>query len=842
MRRPVSGRSLSRYVPIVLLLLVLPLVGVLAGRWALFAPGAPAAEDVRMPGLSAPVLLRRDALGIPRIEAQAMPDLAQALGWVMAEDRYAQMASLRLLAQGRLAELAGEAALGLDVFLRSLDLDAMAQQQLAALPEDSRVYLEDFSAGVNAWLAAHAEDLPPTLRLAGHLPEPWTPLDSLRLQTLLAQALGFNLHEELAFLQAAARVGASRAAWLFPIYPDEPLDFAEAGKLEGLSLRVPAIEQLPEMAGWLGAGALAASNNWALRPERTAAGASLLANDTHLLLTQPSVWMAINLALPDQQVAGVALAGVPLVVAGTNQQVAWGLTMAMADTQDLFLERLVFQEGQWFYETPEGWERVQSREALFRVRGEAQPRQLTLQSTRHGPLLNEALRRPSRDPLQPEALRSEYGLALQTTLRETTTAFDAMRRMNWVPSLDDAIKLAGAFDAAALNVVLADAQHIAWVLSGRLPQRASGTGHFPSPGWSGEYDWQSTVDESMRPLQIDPPTGYLVTANHRTLKRDAQPWTISSSWYGPERHDRIVQRLLATPEHDLASTRDIQLDQTDPMVAKVQRRWRDETIARALHQAIDELPPAQGKAARSALEQLLSWDGRMAADSSAAALWGVFEHELTRALFLDELGPEESPAWQAFVRISSIRYSAAQDHLLGRPGSPFWDNRNTGVVESRFQIVAESLARSVQWLSDHWGEDPRDWQWGQLHQYHWRSGASRLLDAAAPWERWLGQWFLAPLDRGPWPAGGNRHTVNVAGYSVGQDFEVWNVPAMRMIVDFSLAEPLHLAIAGGQSDDPRSPHYADGIAPWREGLLQPVPLVSEAARAHYTHQRVLIPE
>lgn len=825
-----------------LLALVMVAAGVVYHR--LFAVQPAVWNDAVVPDLAKAVNIRRDNLGIPRIEAASEADLARAMGWVMAEDRLAQMVTLSLVAQGRLSEFAGEPGVGLDRLMRTLDLAGLAKQYEAKLSPESLQYLEHFSAGVNQYLSQHQGKLSPSLQVSDWEPEAWRPIDSLSIMLLFAHALSLNVGEELAFLSAAARVGPRKAAWLFPVYSDQGLPFDETERLMGLSLKEPLPESVSEdlesLSGLMRPlGQLAASNSWALRPELTRHGASLLANDTHLLLTQPCVWMVLSLITPDHQMAGVALPGVPLIIAGASPTLGWGVTMAMADTQDIFLERLAVEEGQWTYETPGGWEPVETRSVQIKVRGRGE-QTLEVQSTRHGPLLNTALQSASHDFIQPFPLRSEYGLSLASALSEPDQTFDAFMALNRAHSMDEALIAAKGIRAIAVNLTLADPQHIGWTLTGRFPLRKQGKGQFPAPGWSGDYDWEGYSDPESNPIEVDPDNAFYASANHRILDPFEQPFQISSSWYAPERYERLVQTIQSVDEHDLKTSLAMQNDRLDLFFTKVKARWQRKEIEESLSIMRGIMDPDDQRAAAAAYDLLMSWDGRMDANSSAAALWGMFEHQLMRSLFLDELGPEDSSAWKSFVRVSAMRYPALQDHLLGRVGSPFWDNISTPEGETRYHIVNQALAAAYRELEVRFG-DPGEWRWGELHRYQWISGMTQVSMQLDGWEGWFTGWLGKGFDRGPFEAGGDRNTLNVAGFSTGIDFDAWNIPAMRMIVDFSLEEPLHLVIAGGQSDDPRSPHYDDGIAVWLRPEIRRIPLSSAAVDEQFSQVYRLTP-
>lgn len=795
------------------------------------------AGRIALPGLAAPVTVRRDAYGVPLVEAASEADLAYAMGYVMAEDRLAQMMSYTLTAQGRLAEMAGPVAIDLDVYTRTLGLRRRSEAQWASVPTELKVLLQRFADGVNAYVDSHKERLPLEFRLSGYTPERWTPLNSLDIFTVLNLGLSLNAHEELAFLALAARVGAEKAAWLLPSYPDEPLAFDEAAKLKGVDLRSVVVETRElaavqaKMRQTLLPVGVAASNNWVVAPGRTRGGASILANDTHLLLEHPPVWMLMQVRAPGLQAAGVAMAGLPGIVAGTNGKLAWGMTMVMADSQDIYLEQLRQVNGRTEYRYRHGWRPVTAREEVIRVKG-AEPVRITVEETVHGPLLNRALRGRHVNELLPPRLQTgdRWGLAMAMALPpqdQSLVRFFSLAKAPSVAAAQTALREVGFIH---LNMVLADRDHIALQVTGAYPERAHGLGYFPSPGWTGDYDWTGYVPYARLPQRVDPAEGFIATANHRTTTPNDPH--LSASWYAPERFERIEELLRANAAQDTASTIAMHNDVVDVTVRRGQQVFQK--LATPLRQAIARLPAAEQSRAQRTLARLQAFDGQQAASSADAALWGLFLDRLTKDTFLDELGPESSEVWQAFQIANAVTYSAQQDHLYGRDDSPFWDDINTPVKEAKADILARALAGAWQVAEARLGKDPARWRWGELHTYHWRTGSTKLrpfLPSAL--ERWAVGQLGEFTDRGPYPAPGSPNTVNVAGYTVGENFDVWNVPAMRMIVNFAEPEPLQILITGGQSGNPGSPHFTDGIDLFLSGRNRVMPLAPETAHAHF---------
>lgn len=781
--------------------------------------------EVVLAGPSNTIVIRRDDYGVPFVEANDINDLTFGVGYASAEDRLAQMVSMSLLAQGRLAEMAGDVALDMDVYMRTLGIPQLIKERFEQLSPELKGYLHSYTAGVNAYIDTHKKRLPLEMKLTGYQPEPWQAENFIGLFAILNLGVGFNLHEELAFLQFAEKLGADKAAYLAPIYPDESIDFAEANKLSGLpefsAQLKPVLDQFTatslKFKRLTGQG-LAASNNWAVHASKTKNGASLVANDTHLLLSQPSTWMLMGMKSPEYAGVGVSLPGIPALVAGYNGHIAWGETMVMADSQDVFLEKLRTNEaGKTEYLYQDKWYPVSEREETFKVQG-GKDVTLTIQSTRHGPLLNGALKGPSKHAIIPMEVSSEYGLALSTTAQFPDNTMDAFFQLGQAKTIQQAEQTINDIRFIHLNIIAGDKDNILWQVTGNYPNRKAGTGHFPSPGWTGEYDWQGYWGGENSPRLLNPAKGYVNTANDRTVEAGHRP-VLTSSWYYPERGERSAQMINEHDEHDASTMVAMQADRHDILVAKVQKLWQSVEWQSMIQTAISELPEQQQTYAQRALDSIMQFNGDMDEDSFDATIWGAFEYLLTRAIFLDELGPEDGDLWGLFTDMNMRAYSGYQDHLLGRKTPegtwpPFWNNINTAEVESPGQIIADVLSQVWPYLQAEMGKEESQWQWGKLVHYYWQSDSTHMAKHMSGVKKFAVNRLAGYTDRGPYPAGGNRNTLNVAGFDLGSNYNVWNIPAMRMVVDFSQDEPLQLVIAGGQSANPASKHYDDGIQLW----------------------------
>lgn len=823
---------------IALVILALGLAGYGGLRLAFRCSVDPPTGAITLPGITGTVVIRRDALGIPLIEAANEPDLYFATGYAQASDRLWQMVFMRMVMQGRLAEIIGAGGLDFDIAMRSLHARRYVDEAMARLRPGTRALLEAYSRGVNAYIETH-RILPPEFILTRHRPEPWKPEDCFYVFGLLNMSVSGNLIEELGFLLAANRLGYGKAAVLFPVYPDEPLPLAEARKLAGIETRDLAAP-LDRLSASLRSLTNVmpmnkpASNNWAVAGSRTKSGRPIVTNDTHLDLMIPNSWMIMHLKCPTLDVAGVMAPGLPIVCCGFNGSVAWGATMVMADSQDLFLEKLKTDGGSRSYLYKGAWRPVSMRTETFRVAGGETVRR-EFASTIHGPLFNEALERmpfPPEMPVQTLPMKSSYGLALSWALEGGSDSLEGFLALGRARSMAEARAALLRVKSIYLNIVYGDRTGIAWQVTGLFPTRRAGTGQFPSPGWDGAHDWTGFVPMERNPSSLNPAEGYIGTANNRTVSAN-HPFVMSTSWFGPDRADRIAQVLSGTRTATAESMHALHFDRYSRLAAKMQRLLSDGPLAERVRASIARLSDEEKRrAATQALAMLAptAFDCVMRPESANAALYGAFVHTFTRATFLDELGPDDSVVWESFVHTNMISYSAIEDHLQGREDSPFWNDVGSGGREDKADILAESLARAYALCGERMGGDPKKWQWGALHTYHWRHEFAKKLPI-------LHGYF----NRGPHPAGGDGQTVNVAAWAPGKNFDTWLIPAMRLVVDFGLADPAFLVTVPGQSGNPSSVHYGDMIEHYLTGKNHPLPFATKAIDAQYADRLELKP-
>jgi len=777
---------------------------------------------IKVTGISGSVTIARDAYGVPLVKADSELDAFFGAGYASASDRLWQMYAAKLAVTGRLAEIAGSKMLAVDVYMRAIGIKRNVDRVIAKLPSENRAQLDAYAGGVNAFLKANSH-LPLEFVLSGYTPEPWTAEDCGYVFGALAFGLALNINEEIFFLDAAQKVGAEKAAWLVPSYQDEPIPFAEAQKIgKVVASLAPAHERLSatliDLEKYFKV-ALPASNNWAVAGSKTEGGKTIVANDTHLPITLPSLWAMMSIESPTYTAAGVTIAGQPYIQLGFNGKVAWGATMVEADCQDLFIETIKSENGNTlFLRDDNTWSPLREKKEHFKVKW-GRDKEVTLRFTASGPLISDALNQldtTQHTPLVPIGMKTSSHLALRWSLQDGDQAGIGIYEMGRAKSMQDFRKATQKIQSIYLNLVYSDGKDIAWQTTGRIPVRSKGTGQLPSIAADG-YHWKGFLPFDKQPHRENPAKGFLVTANERTVAK-GDPRKISSVYYSPERAERIADLLSQKDNWTGADTSAMQMDLYSRMSEKTLLTLKAMEIE--TNAAIAKLSEKNQRRAKEALKILAKFDNVMARDSQGAALIAAFYHAFTRNTFGDELGTDTA-LWKGFLDINLRSYNAPQDHILGRDESPFFDDIKTTEKESKADIVARSLADAYDFCEGEMGA-PEKWRWGKLHKIFWRNDFTKSLSIA-------GFYF----NHGPVAYQGDAHTINVALYPWGENFDTVAIPAMRLVVDFNRDEPAELMTHSGTSGNASSSHYTDQVDVFLSGKNLPLPMNSDKKKAQY---------
>ena len=804
-------------------------------------------------GLKGQVEVLRDSFGVPQIYADNPEDLFLAQGYVQAQDRFFEMDFRRHLAAGRLSELFGKSQLESDTYIRTLGWRRVAEQELALLAPSTRRYLDAYAAGVNASIADRAAgDLSleySLLRLQGldYSPQPWTAADSVSWLKVMAWNLGENLDEEAERAIITGKLGAGRAASLFPRYPLDD-DFAPilrrgdvVGKAfdpsasRGSGRPLPAglsVDQLRKATGALesvakinrsiprlfgsgsGAGEIG-SNSWAVAGSGTASGKAILSNDPHLPTSIPSVFAQVGLhcrtlseACPFD-VSGFSMASVPGVVIGKNTKIAWGLTTSHVDAQDLYLEDVqgdtVLQGGKY---VPLN---VITEE--IRVRGEDQPRSIRIRSSPHGPLLSDVdqrLQQVSASRTTPGT--APYAVALSWTALQPGRTMDALLALDQAQNFAEFRAATALLSAPSQNFIYADtAGNIGYQLAGAVPLRRKGNGTKPSPGWDPTYGWQGTIPFAKLPYVLNPPSGFIVAANQQVIGAQ-YPYPLGSTYSYGWRSQEIVDRLREAPPLTMDSAEQFFYDDTI--------RFAADLVPILLKIKVADPWVVEGQ------RTLVGWDYSASKDSAAAAYFNVVCHNILKFTFRDELPQELWPA-------GGDRWYAVLTMLMKQTQNPWWDDVTTkDKIETRDDILLAAMINARKEITSLMARDTDQWQWGKLHKV-------RLQNPT------LGSSGIKPVEdlfnRGDYQVGGGPAVVNAMAYDDRSGYAVTDGPTMRMLIDLGDLDASRWVNQSGVSGHAFNRHYDDQTELWANQQLWPFVSTRGAVEARTETRQELLP-
>lgn len=786
---------------------------------------------LKTPGLAGAVTVQRDGADVTHIKARSARDAWFALGYVHAQERGWQLEFNRRVMHGELSEVLGPATLETDKLLRTLGIMRASGAQLAGLPADAKESLQAYSDGINAFYATTSQALSPEFQILGVHPggksgPAWTPEDSVGWSIMMALDLGGNWGTEFARLSAAKVLNTEHLWQLFPPYPGEPpaskTDLAKlyadlgvyrhalpqttksvaesqepirAKGLFGQNFSTSLQQWATDFSQSAGTVEGKGSNNWVVAGTHTVSGKPLLANDPHLGLSAPAIWYFAALQAPGLNAIGATLPGLPFVVLGRTDKVAWGFTNTGPDVQDLYLEQ-INPANPAQYRTPDVdgrtvWADFKTRREIIKVKNQPDVT-LVVRETRHGPVLSDAQK------VYAGLLDlGKYAVALRwSALDADNHTVAAGLKTNEAESVDDLLRANAHYHSPMQNVVMADVNgKVAYKAVGMAPLRRPDNdimGVAPSPGWLARYDWVGWIPASATPqasaVQIDA-KGWFATANQR-ITPPGYRYFMGQDWTVPYRFDRIEQLLAATPKHDMASMQKIQGDQLSLATRK---------LLPYLQEAVSTHPLAE-----AAHQQLKAFDGTMRADGPAALIFAVWADELTRGLIAPRLGPDR---FAAMYGKRNFR-ATVEDVLMHNDA--WWCAPQTCQAQA-----GAALTRALDRLQALYGSNVATWQWGRAHpaiSTHRPFGSVALL----------AHFFDVTV-----PTGGDTYTINVGQYWANEStmpFASRHAASLRAVYDLSNLENSEFIYQTGQSGLVFSKRYRDMSGQWADVQYRPLQL------------------
>lgn len=742
--------------------------------------------EVEISGLQKSVTIIRDDQGVPHITAENSHDLFMAQGFVQAQDRLFQMELARRQASGTLSEVVGEETVDQDKYFRTLGLRRAAEKSIEDYSKQATEALEAFADGVNAYMeqAREGNRLPPEFALMGFEPQKWEPVDSLTVGKYMAFDLGGHWERQAFNYYLLSVFPQDQAYELFPSYPkDAPTILKETNEVDVATSFKDAVLPHP----------FNGSNNWVVNGERTESGSPMLADDPHLGLATPSIWYQMHLQSPDYNVSGVIFAGIPGIILGHNEEIAWGVTNVGPDVQQLYLEkRNPSNDNEFLYEGE--WEEATLFDEPIEVK-DKETIDYEVMETRHGPIVSEFAEESGEDTL----------MSLRWTALDATTELEAVLEMNRSSNWEEFEKGLEKFLAPAQNFVFASQDGtIAYKANGRIPiYENPDDALLPMRGWKEEDEWKGFIPFDELPRTVNPEEGFVATANNKVTGED-YPYHISHNWAQPYRYKRIAEMLEGKDQLKVEDFQRMQMD--------IHNLQAEEFLPFMLQHLSQENLTEHESEAVALLQQ---WDFEDDKDLPQPLLFHSWMTRIQDLLYNDAI-PEE---------MRDLFHGSGQttDELLRRVQEgeePIWIEEAGGIKE----VLTTSFKQTVNEWTSELGEEIKEWTWGAAHAVEFTHPLSSI--------GFLKRFYNKEQ---PMAVSGSRVTVRAAGY--GEDGIVDHGASWRFVIDMASPEEAHHIVGPGQSGHFKSSWYHDQFADWVNGTYHETSIKGNTGK-----KLILLPE
>lgn len=781
--------------------------------------------ELELPGALGKIEVVRDTANVPHIFADQDEDVFFGLGYVHAQDRFWQMSMMRRTAQGRLSEIFGPDTVHIDTYMRHLDLYSTAVRSLSVQSPETLAALNAYARGVNARIHeintyARGRGAPEMFLFNAPFAT-WQPADSLVMLKLMSVTLSSHMKREIR--RAKVSLALPDPERIVDILPDHPAtatialpDYASFWKKPMFETALVDASPDHPLAPWKSIEQAGASNAFAAAPARSAAGGTILANDPHLELTAPTIWYLARMELSKGGVIGATIPGIPLILSGRNEKLAWGMTSSYLDDQDILMEE-VNADNPSEYRTEEGWKKFRTRQSIINV-ADGTPKTLTLRWSDNGPIL----------PLDMFDLASvtPFGHvpALSfSALSPADTTMSAVFTMIQAENVTDAIAALEGYIAPSQNVTFIDRDSIGFKVIGAMPKRSithQTQGRMPALGWVRNNQWNGRLPYSDNPEVINLETGIIGNTNNKTTDADF-PNHVSFEWGDSQRINRLKRLMEMRKVHTRESLIEAQLDTVSftaqsllPLIGK--ELW-------FMGEAGERGTLAWQR--KTALSLLADWNGEMNEHLPEPLIYSAWLRAIQTRLIRDELGPLA----EEFTHVEPLFIERVYRDIEG--ASVWCDVIQSAPVETCDQIASSALDDALVWLSDNFNRDPNALRWGDAHQAthdHAVLGKIPVLhyftnirQSTSGGDNTLLRGRTRGGDLDPF------HNVHAAGY--------------RSVVDFADPDSSVFVTSTGQSGHFLSRHYDDLGQLWRLGEYVPMSLDPRLARAAATGITTITP-
>ena len=722
-------------------------------------------DEIKLDGLQDKVTVVRDEEGVPHITASNDLDLYMAQGYITAQDRLFQMDLSRRQASGQLSEVVGESMLDQDKFFRTFGLRRAAEASYEGYSDEMKEIMQAYADGVNTYMeeAISADKLPVEFTLLGYEPTEWTITDTLTIVKYMAYDLGGHWKGQAFRSYLLSEFTEEEALDLFPTYPEDAPTVIEEDTIDWEKSFANA--HIPDEFN--------GSNNWVISGEKSESGSALLADDPHLGLMTPAIWYQSTLKSNEQNMSGVTFAGIPGIIIGHNENIAWGITNVGPDVQDLYIEKLnPDNPNQYLYN--DKWINAEIIKETIKVKGQ-EPIDYEVMVTRHGPVISEFAHDNKSDTV----------LSLRWTGLDATQDLEAIPAMNKASNWEEFDAAIESFKAPSSNFVFAAKDGtIAYKASGNIPIRKNGESLVPVPGWNDEYEWERYIPHNELPTVINPEEGFIATANNKIVD-DSYPYHISHVWAQPYRQQRILEVLNSKETFSVEDMKELQMD--------IKNLQAEEFVPIFLEQLSKQ---TLSKEEQKAVSLLKEWNFEDDQAETAPLLFQTMLIEISNVLFGEKISDEMMDLFEGKAQVIDELLRRANE---GNEGP--WIKNNGGLSE----VLHKALKQTIETLSERYGEDMSDWKWGEEHQLQF----THPLSSVSPL-----QYIFNIKDA--IPVSGSAVTVQAARRNDKTGL-VNHGASWRYVIDTSDFTKAHHILAPGQSGHFKSKWYNNQFEDWVTG-------------------------
>ena len=727
-------------------------------------------RDFPLEGLAAEVTVIRDAFAVPAIYADNEEDLYRAVGFVMAQDRLWQMDLLRRATTGRLSEIFGEDLVKTDNLMRALRIPEKSSVVLERTDRKVIIALEAFADGVNQFIEQNQDKLPPEFSILGYKPEKWEPEHSVNLTGYMAWDLNMGWSTEVILHKLSKKLDEDKLRELVP-HLDLQTSYIFPGSLTKAEIRLELLENTVKLRE-LGLEVFSGSNNWVVSGEKSVTGKPLFANDMHLGLFAPGIWYQMHQVIDGElNVTGVVLPGQPFVIAGHNERIAWGMTNVMLDDADFYLETINPSNPHQYRYMGE-WKDMEVRKEIINT-GKSDHVEKEILFTHRGPVISDF-----KDV-------EDQAVSMRWTGNEYSNEVSSIYYLNRAGNWEEFRNALTTFSSVSQNINYADTDgNIGLQTAAGIPLR-EGSGKFIVSGEDDTYDWTGMVPFEELPYSFNPPTGYLISANNRTVP-DSYPYYISHWFDPPNRYDRIREMILEKER--------LSADDFKAMLGDKKSKLSERMLPGLLFELNRMSNPTMNE--RRAREMLAAWDNVYDPGRPEPLIFEKFYMRFIENLLLEDMGKE---LYEEFIG-SKILTRNIVDLVWVKSESAWFRGNKTDTGPGTFNdLISKSFYECIEWLEHEYGPNPDRWAWGDIHSLtlNHPMGSVKILDR------------LFNMNRGPFSPGGSFHTVCPYSYSFNNPFVANHGASQRHIYSTANWDNSFSVIPTGTSGIPASAYYCD---------------------------------